>query len=97
VRAKKGGEGVGGGSRFAPDVYVKKGYSWSDQLGIVIAALVDAAQSGLVKWTRDVSFFVCVVLSFKLFIQGVFFLFLFFGVICLGRPCSFWVGRYFYI
>jgi hypothetical protein len=41
-------------TRFPPDVQVKKGYSWSDQLGIVIAALVEAAQTGLVTWTKDV-------------------------------------------
>lgn len=41
-------------TRFPPDVQVKKGYSWSDQLGIVIAALVDAAQTGLVTWTKNV-------------------------------------------
>ena len=34
---------------------VKKGYPWSDQLGIVIAALIDADQEELVNWTKDVS------------------------------------------
>lgn len=33
---------------------VKKGYSWSDQLGIAIASLVEAGQEELVNWTRDV-------------------------------------------
>jgi replication fork protection complex subunit Tof1/Swi1 len=35
-------------------VSVKKGYSWSDQLGIAIAALVEAGQEELVNWTKDV-------------------------------------------
>ena len=34
---------------------MKKGYSWSEQLGIAIAALVDAGQQELVDWTKDVS------------------------------------------
>lgn len=41
-------------TRFPPDVRVKKGYSRSDQLGIVIAALVEAAQADLVTWTQQV-------------------------------------------
>jgi len=41
-------------TRFPPDVGIKKGYSWSDQLGIVIAALVEAAQTDLVTWTQQV-------------------------------------------
>lgn len=41
-------------TRFPPDVHVKKGYSWSDQLGIVIAALVEADLTGLVNWTKEV-------------------------------------------
>ncbi|KAJ6625085.1 timeless protein-domain-containing protein [Mycena sp. CBHHK59/15] len=38
----------------AGEVQVKKGYSWSEQLGIVIAALVDAGQVELVNWTKDI-------------------------------------------
>ncbi|KAJ3565991.1 hypothetical protein NP233_g7283 [Leucocoprinus birnbaumii] len=41
-------------TRFPPDVQVKKGYSWSDQLGIVIAALVEAGQTGLITWTKNI-------------------------------------------
>ncbi|XP_006455122.1 hypothetical protein AGABI2DRAFT_75426 [Agaricus bisporus var. bisporus H97] len=41
-------------TRFPPDVHVKKGYSWSDQLGIVIAALVEADLTGLVNWTKEI-------------------------------------------
>ncbi|KAF9556074.1 timeless-domain-containing protein [Agrocybe pediades] len=41
-------------TRFPPDVEVKKGYSWSDQLGIVIAALVEAKQGQLVEWTKEI-------------------------------------------
>ncbi|KAG5641373.1 hypothetical protein DXG03_005379 [Asterophora parasitica] len=39
---------------FPPDVEVKKGYSWSDQLGIAIASLVEAGNVELVNWTKDV-------------------------------------------
>jgi len=42
-------------TRFPPDVEVKKGYSWSDQLGIAVANLVEGGQKELVNWTQDVS------------------------------------------
>ncbi|KAK7023845.1 topoisomerase 1-associated factor 1 [Favolaschia claudopus] len=38
----------------AAEVQVKRGYSWSEQLGIVIAALIDAGDIHLVKWTKDI-------------------------------------------
>ncbi|KAL0947499.1 hypothetical protein HGRIS_013600 [Hohenbuehelia grisea] len=41
-------------SKFPPDVEVKKGYSWSDQLGIAIAALVEAKQEGLIDWVKEI-------------------------------------------
>ena len=41
-------------TRFPPDVVVKKGYTWSEQLGIVIASLVEAKQEGLITWTTEV-------------------------------------------
>ncbi|KAF9484295.1 timeless-domain-containing protein [Pholiota conissans] len=41
-------------TRFPPDVEVKKGYSWSDQLGIAIAVLVEANQKGLVDWVTQI-------------------------------------------
>jgi replication fork protection complex subunit Tof1/Swi1 len=34
-------------SRFPPDVEVKKGYSWSDQVGIEITCLIDSNQEEL--------------------------------------------------
>ncbi|KAF5372553.1 hypothetical protein D9758_005156 [Tetrapyrgos nigripes] len=40
-------------TRWPQDVQVKKGYSWSDQVGIAIAALVEAGQTGLVMWTQE--------------------------------------------
>ncbi|TFY59930.1 hypothetical protein EVG20_g7607, partial [Dentipellis fragilis] len=40
--------------RFPPDVQVKKGYSWSEQLGIAVAALRDGGQGALVEWTKDI-------------------------------------------
>lgn len=41
-------------TRFPPDVQVKKGYSWSEQLGIAIAALVENGESQLVDWAKNV-------------------------------------------
>lgn len=41
-------------TRFPPDIEVKKGYSWSDQLGIAIASLVESGQEEFVHWTKDV-------------------------------------------
>ena len=43
-------------TRFPPDVQVKKGYSWSQQLGIAIAALVEGGEGELVDWVKDVGF-----------------------------------------
>jgi hypothetical protein len=34
---------------------VKKGFSWSDQIGIAIAALVDGGRRNLVTWTQEAS------------------------------------------
>ncbi|KAF8237621.1 timeless-domain-containing protein [Tricholoma matsutake] len=41
-------------TKFPPDVEVKKGYSWSDQLGIAIASLIEGGQEDLVNWTKDI-------------------------------------------
>ncbi|KAF9061339.1 timeless protein-domain-containing protein [Rhodocollybia butyracea] len=41
-------------TRFPQEVQVKKGYSWSDQVGIAIAALVEAGQTELVLWTQEI-------------------------------------------
>jgi len=41
-------------TRFPQDVEIKKGFSWSDQLGIAIASLVEANREDLVKWTKEV-------------------------------------------
>jgi replication fork protection complex subunit Tof1/Swi1 len=41
-------------TRFPPDVQVKKGFSWSEQLGIAIAALVEGGEQELVDWLKDV-------------------------------------------
>ncbi|KAJ6588221.1 timeless protein-domain-containing protein [Mycena capillaripes] len=38
----------------ANEVQVKRGFSWSEQLGIVIAALVDAGDAKWVNWTQDI-------------------------------------------
>ncbi|ESK95053.1 topoisomerase 1-associated factor 1 [Moniliophthora roreri MCA 2997] len=36
------------------EVQVKKGYSWSDQVGIAIAALVETDQKELVTWVQEI-------------------------------------------
>ncbi|KAJ3795140.1 timeless protein-domain-containing protein [Lentinula aff. detonsa] len=41
-------------NRLPQEVQIKKGYSWSDQVGIAIAALVEAGQTELVLWTQEV-------------------------------------------
>jgi replication fork protection complex subunit Tof1/Swi1 len=41
--------------RFPADVQVKKGWSWSEQVGIAILALVDEGHQALVEWSREVS------------------------------------------
>ncbi|KAG1737798.1 timeless protein-domain-containing protein [Suillus lakei] len=40
-------------TKFPPEVQVKKGYSWSEQIGIAIAALVDDGKTELVEWVKD--------------------------------------------
>ncbi|KAG0699398.1 timeless protein-domain-containing protein [Suillus ampliporus] len=41
-------------TRFPPEVQVKKGYSWSEQIGIAIAALVEDGKTELVEWVKDI-------------------------------------------
>lgn len=41
-------------TRFPPDVQVKKGFSWSEQLAIAMAALQEAGQSELIEWVKEV-------------------------------------------
>ncbi|OSD01035.1 timeless-domain-containing protein [Trametes coccinea BRFM310] len=41
-------------SRFPPDVQVKKGYTLSEQIGIVVAELVSKNQRNLVEWTKQI-------------------------------------------
>ena len=36
------------------EVRVKKGYSWSENVGIIVKALVDGGKRALVDWVRDV-------------------------------------------
>jgi hypothetical protein len=33
---------------------VKKGFTWSEQLGIAMAALQETGQSELIKWVKEV-------------------------------------------
>ncbi|KAL0580059.1 Topoisomerase 1-associated factor 1 [Marasmius crinis-equi] len=51
-------------TRFPPDVVVKKGYSWSDQLGIAIAALVEDDKLHLVTWLQEASYLICRTIKF---------------------------------
>ncbi|OBZ77008.1 Topoisomerase 1-associated factor 1 [Grifola frondosa] len=39
---------------FPPDVQVKKGYSWSEQLGIAIACLVEDGKVELIEWVKQI-------------------------------------------
>jgi replication fork protection complex subunit Tof1/Swi1 len=41
--------------RFPPDVQVKKGHSWSEQVGIAVKALIEDEKKSLVEWTKDAS------------------------------------------
>lgn len=41
-----------------PEVQVKRGYSWSQQLGIAIACLVDKGEQKLIDWVKEVCVFV---------------------------------------
>ncbi|KAF9266348.1 timeless-domain-containing protein [Marasmius fiardii PR-910] len=41
-------------TRFPQDVEVKKGYSWSDQLGITVATLVESGNLELVEWLQEI-------------------------------------------
>ncbi|KAF5391610.1 hypothetical protein D9757_002428 [Collybiopsis confluens] len=41
-------------TRFPPEVQVKKGYKWSEQVGIAIAALVEGGQTMLVLWVQEI-------------------------------------------
>ncbi|KIJ64730.1 hypothetical protein HYDPIDRAFT_181592 [Hydnomerulius pinastri MD-312] len=43
-----------GDEDFSAEVQVKKGYSWSEQIGIAIAALVEEGKSELVEWVKDI-------------------------------------------
>lgn len=43
------------GAAATAEVRVKRGYSWSEQIGIAVAALVEDGQAGLVEWVKDVS------------------------------------------
>ncbi|KAH9931521.1 timeless protein-domain-containing protein [Fomitopsis serialis] len=41
-------------TRFPQDVQVKKGYSWSEQLGIAIACLVEEGKIELIDWVKQI-------------------------------------------
>ena len=56
MKAKADGSSRAEKSLFG-EVVVKKGYSWSEQVGIAVAALVDSGKRGLVNWTLEASAF----------------------------------------
>lgn len=41
-------------NKLPPEVRVKKGYSWSEQLGIAIGCLVENGQQELINWVQEV-------------------------------------------
>ncbi|THH04072.1 hypothetical protein EW145_g5791 [Phellinidium pouzarii] len=41
-------------SKLPPDVQVKKGYSWSEQLGIAIGCLVEKEEQELIDWVKEI-------------------------------------------
>lgn len=46
--------------RFPPDVQVKKGFSWTEQMAIAIACLVEDEKMELINWIKDVRTFMLV-------------------------------------
>jgi replication fork protection complex subunit Tof1/Swi1 len=52
---KSNNKGKDADPRFPPDVQVKKGYSWSEELAIAMAALQEAGQGELIEWVKEVS------------------------------------------
>ncbi|KAG6380363.1 timeless protein-domain-containing protein [Boletus reticuloceps] len=50
-RTRESAEDSGG---FSGEVQVKKGYSWSEQIGIAVAALIEDGKSELVEWVKDI-------------------------------------------
>ena len=41
-------------TRWPPDVVVQKGFSWSEELGIAVGALLEEGHKDLVEWTIEV-------------------------------------------
>ncbi|KZT43312.1 timeless-domain-containing protein [Sistotremastrum suecicum HHB10207 ss-3] len=53
-RKKKDKNGDESDTNIVGEVQVKKGYSWSEQLGIAIACLVEKGQLSLVDWVKQI-------------------------------------------
>ena len=53
VRNSSGAETVSETAR-PQEVRVKKGYTWTQELGIAVAALVDNGKMALVEWVKQV-------------------------------------------
>ncbi|EIN14680.1 timeless-domain-containing protein [Punctularia strigosozonata HHB-11173 SS5] len=41
-------------ARLPPDVQVKRGYTWSEQMGIAIKALIEDGKEGLIDWVKSI-------------------------------------------
>ncbi|KAH8102126.1 timeless protein-domain-containing protein [Cristinia sonorae] len=52
-KSGKGGRTVED-TRFPPDVQVKKGYTWSQQLGIAMACLTKDGKQNLIDWVKEI-------------------------------------------
>lgn len=55
AKNSSGHKGKDADPRFPPDVQVKKGYSWSEELAIAMAALQEAGHGELIEWVKEVS------------------------------------------
>ncbi|KDQ07544.1 hypothetical protein BOTBODRAFT_192367 [Botryobasidium botryosum FD-172 SS1] len=56
--SKQKQKGAESNSKFPPDVIVKKGYTWSQQLGIAIGCLVEDGKTELIDWVKNILKFV---------------------------------------
>ncbi|KAF8265674.1 timeless protein-domain-containing protein [Lactarius quietus] len=52
-KSHNNGKDTASDPRFPPDVKVKKGYSWSEELAIAMAALQEAGQGELIEWVKE--------------------------------------------
>ena len=53
-KESKRGRAASPSSKIPTEVKVKKGYSWSQQVGIAVACLVDDGKRALVEWVTEI-------------------------------------------